>query len=413
MKARNSQAILSEPILGLKANWKQFVLLVLINAFVGGMVGMERSILPQIAVQEFAIASKWAILSFIVVFGIVKAITNYFTGAMANKWGRKNLLILGWLLAVPIPFMLMYAPTWNWVVAANVLLGLNQGLAWSSTVVMKMDLVGPKQRGLAMGLNEFAGYLAVALVAFFTGYIAHQYGLRPYPFYIGIGLVFLGLFSSVFLLKDTRQHAVLEAKGQHLPPLKNVFWANTWQHKNLSSITQAGLVNNLNDGMVWGILPVLLISKGFNLAEIGVLSAIYPAVWGLSQIITGALSDRVSKKAMLFYGMLLQAIAILLLPSLQTYFQFAVDGIALGIGTAMVYPTFLSGIAQLTNPADRAESMGVFRFWRDLGYAIGALLTAVVSAYWNIGYAILLVGILTLISALILKFRMDDIDRVA
>jgi MFS family permease len=401
------------PKLGLKENWKQFFLLVLINAFVGGMVGLERSILPQIAVQEFAIASKWAILSFIVVFGVVKAITNYFTGAMANKWGRKNLLILGWLLAVPIPFMLMYAPTWNWVVVANVLLGLNQGLAWSSTVVMKIDLVGPKQRGLAMGLNEFAGYLALALVAFFTGYIAHKYGLRPYPFYIGIGLVLLGLLCSVFLVKDTRQHLILEAQGQHLPPLKNVFWANTWQHKNLSAITQAGLVNNLNDGMVWGILPVLLISKGFNLAEIGVLSAIYPAVWGLSQLITGALSDQVSKKAMLFYGMLFQAISILLMPSLQTYFQFVLVGIALGIGTSMVYPTFLSGIAQLTNPADRAESMGVFRFWRDLGYAIGALLTAMVSAYWNIGYAILLVGTLTLISALILKFRMDDIDRVA
>lgn len=401
------------PKLGLKENWKQFFLLVLINAFVGGMVGLERSILPQIAVQEFAIASKWAILSFIVVFGVVKAITNYFTGAMANKWGRKNLLILGWLLAVPIPFMLMYAPTWNWVVVANVLLGLNQGLAWSSTVVMKIDLVGPKQRGLAMGLNEFAGYLALALVAFFTGYIAHKYGLRPYPFYIGIGLVLLGLLCSVFLVKDTRQHLILEAQGQHLPPLKNVFWANTWQHKNLSAITQAGLVNNLNDGMVWGILPVLLISKGFNLAEIGVMSAIYPAVWGLSQLITGALSDQVSKKAMLFYGMLFQAISILLMPSLQTYFQFVLVGIALGIGTAMVYPTFLSGIAQLTNPADRAESMGVFRFWRDLGYAIGALLTAMVSAYWNIGYAILLVGTLTLISALILKFRMDDIDRVA
>ncbi len=397
------------PKLGLKENWKQFFLLVLINAFVGGMVGLERSILPQIAMQEFAIAAQSAVLSFIVVFGLVKALSNYFAGTLANKIGRKNLLVLGWVAAIPIPFILMYAPNWNWIVLANVFLGINQGLAWSSTVVMKIDLVGSKQRGLAMGLNEFAGYLSVGGMAFLTGFIAQEYGVRPYPFLIGIVLVLLGLLGSVFFIKDTQHHVLQEAETSNLVPLKNVFWDTTWHNKTLMAITQAGLVNNLNDGMVWGILPLLLVLKGFSLVQIGFVTMLYPAVWGLMQLFTGMLADKKSKKQLLFWGMLLQAIAILFLPVLTLFWHFVLDAILLGLGTAMVYPTFLVSIAALTHPRDRAKSMGAFRFWRDLGYAIGALLTGQIADNWNLTYAILLVGFITLGSAFIIKIRVQKI----
>jgi MFS family permease len=282
--------------LGLKENWKQFTLLVIVNAFVGGMVGLERSILPKIAEEEFQIAATTAVLSFIVVFGIVKALTNYFTGALANKFGRKNLLIAGWIIGIPVPFILMSADHWNWIVAANVLLGVNQGLTWSSTVVMKIDLVGEKQRGFAMGLNEFAGYLAVAIVAFFTGYIAAEYGIRPYPFYIGIGLVALGLITSIFFVKDTRHHVAKESETNSIPKLKRVFWDTTLFHPNLGSVTQAGLINNLNDGMAWGLFPILLAQKKFSLEEIALVVAIYPAVWGLGQLVTGKMADLFQKR---------------------------------------------------------------------------------------------------------------------
>src|SRR5678809_1533670 len=280
--------------LGLKENWKQFTLLVIINAFVGGMVGLERSILPRIAEVEFHIAAKTAILSFIIVFGIVKAVANYFTGALANRIGRKNLLTIGWLFAIPVPFMLMSAGSWDWIIAANVLLGINQGLTWSSTVVMKIDLVGEKQRGFAMGLNEFAGYVALAIVAFLTGWIASEYGLRPYPFYLGIGLVFLGLLGSLFFIKDTKHHVAKETVTNTVPRLKNIFWDTTWRNKNLGSVTQAGLINNLNDGMAWGIFPILLATKGFTIGEIGIVTAIYPAVWGIGQLFTGRMADKLS-----------------------------------------------------------------------------------------------------------------------
>ena len=291
--------------LGLIENWKQFTILVIINAFVGGMIGLERSILPQIAEVEFQIAAKTAILSFIVVFGIVKAITNYFTGALANRMGRKNLLTIGWLIGIPVPFILMFADSWNWIVAANVLLGINQGLTWSSTVVMKIDLVGEKQRGFAMGLNEFAGYVALALVAFFTGWVASEYGLRPYPFYIGIVLSLLGFFASWLLVKDTKYHVATETTTSKVPKLTNIFWQTSWKNKTLGSVTQAGLINNLNDGMAWGLFPILLAAKGFSLAQIGVVTAIYPAVWGLGQLFTGKMADHFCKKDLLFLGMLL------------------------------------------------------------------------------------------------------------
>ncbi|MDZ4749582.1 MAG: MFS transporter [Saprospiraceae bacterium] len=399
--------------LGLKENWKQFTLLVVINGFVGGMVGLERSILPQIAEQEFAIAARTAILSFIVVFGITKAITNYYTGTLANRFGRKNLLVAGWIVGLPVPFMLMFAPDWNWILAANILLGINQGLTWSSTVVMKIDLVGEKKRGLAMGINESAGYIAVALVAFLTGWIAGEYGLRPYPFIIGIVLVILGLILSILFIKDTRQHVNLETSTSSLPRLKNIFRETTWTNKNLGSVTQAGLINNLNDGMAWGIFPILLATKGFSLPQIGIVTAVYPAVWGIGQLITGKLSDILCKKDLLYTGMMLQAIALIALLWAQTMIHFIVLSSLLGWGTAMVYPTFLASIAENTHPLDRAKSIGIFRLWRDLGYAIGAIITGIIADLFSINAAILLIGILTLGSSLIIQKRMSCMDKRA
>lgn len=392
--------------LGLKENWQQFSLLVLINAFVGGMVGLERSILPQIAEGEFAIAAKTAILSFIIVFGIVKAVTNYYTGALANKFGRKKLLTAGWAIGIPIPFILMFAQSWNWIIAANVLLGINQGLAWSSTVVMKIDLVGEKQRGFAMGLNEFAGYLAVAIVAFLTGWIANEYGVRPYPFYIGIVLVALGLISSIFFVKDTRHHVAKETSSNNTPRLKNIFWDTTWRNKNLGSVTQAGLVNNLNDGMAWGIFPILLASKGFSIEQIGIVTATYPAVWGIGQLFTGKMADVFCKRDLLYIGMLLQALALIGLLYADSMTHYILLSVILGWGTAMVYPTFLATVAEHTHPQDRAKSIGIFRLWRDLGYAIGAILTGIIADAISINAAILLIGILTFISAAIIFVRM-------
>jgi MFS family permease len=392
--------------LGLKENWRQFTLLVIINAFVGGMVGMERSILPKIADAEFHIAAKTAILSFIIVFGIVKAITNYFTGTFANRIGRKNLLVIGWLFGIPVPFILMYAPGWNWIVAANILLGINQGLTWSSTVMMKIDLVGEKQRGFAMGLNEFAGYMAVAVIAFLTGWIAGKYGLRPYPFYVGACIAFLGFFSSWLLVRDTKHHVAQEAVSSSISKLKNIFWETTWRNKNLSSVTQAGLINNLNDGMVWGILPILLASKNFSIKEIGVVTAVYPAVWGIGQIIAGKMADRVCKRDMLFLGMILQAIALILFAAAVSFTQFVLLAILLGWGTAMVYPTFLAAIAENTHPVDRAKSLGVFRLWRDLGYAIGAIITGIIADIIGMNASIIFIGGLTLVSGVIVYYRM-------
>jgi MFS family permease len=406
---------MTTPRLGLKENRKQFVLLVIINAFVGGMVGMERTILPQIAAEEFHIAAKTAIFSFIIVFGLIKAVANYCSGILANKIGRKNLLIIGWIIGVPVPLLLMYAPGWNWIIAANVLLGINQGLTWSGTVMMKIDLVGEKQRGLAMGLNEFAGYIAVALVAFVTGWVAGNYGLRPYPFYIGIVLVAAGLILSWLFVKDTRHHVAQESVVSTVPRLKNIFQETTWKHKNLGSVTQAGLVNNLNDGMVWGLLPMLLLTKGFSLAQTGIIVAIYPAVWGIGQLFTGRLADKVCNKDLLFIGMVIQGIVLIAFIFAGSFFAFAFLSFLLGWGTAMVYPVFLTAISEQTHPLDRAESIGIFRFWRDSGYAIGAVLTGLIADALGINCAVFLIGILTLFSAWIILKRMQcnkDLQKV-
>ena len=316
--------------LGLKENWKQFTILVIVNAFVGGMIGMERTIIPKFAEIEFGIASKTAILSFIIAFGITKAITNYFTGKLANRFGRKNLLLFGWILAIPIPFILIYAESWNWVIFANILLGISQGLTWSSTVVMKIDLVGEKDRGLAMGLNEFAGYFAVGLVAFLSGFIAEKYGITPYPFYLGIGISIIGFLLTLFFVKDTRVFVQQENMTNTTEKLDNIFLETTFKNKTLSSVTQAGLVNNLNDGMIWGLLPIVLLSLHYNSQNIGVITAIYPTVWGFGQLITGKMSDIYSKKKMLFWGMLLQGIAILCIPFSTEMYQLATISALLG-----------------------------------------------------------------------------------
>lgn len=401
--------MIQETKIGLKENWKQFTILVIVNAFVGGMVGLERSIFPQFASTKFGIVSTTAILSFIIVFGVSKAISNYFTGRLANRFGRKNLLIAGWILALPIPLMLIYANSWSIVVLSNTLLGIHQGLTWSSTVVMKIDLVGQKDRGLAMGLNEFAGYLAVGLMALLTGYVANNYGVSPYPFYLGFFVALIGLLLTIFFVKETTQFMKLEQVESKAENLKNIFWETTYKNPTLGSVTQAGLVNNLNDGMIWGLLPILLVSLNYSNAEIGVIASIYPTVWGVSQLLTGKLSDSLSKKRMLFWGMFLQGITIVALPFLSGLWWLAFLSALLGIGTAMVYPTFLSTIAEATQPGQRAESIGTFRLWRDLGYAIGAIISGISADLFGLYTAILLIGIVTMLSALVIQIRMPKI----
>lgn len=395
--------------LGLRNNWQQFTLLVIVNAFVGGMIGMERSIFPQFAEAVFGIASKTAILSFITAFGITKAITNYFTGRLANKLGRRNLLLLGWFIALPIPFIIMFATSWNLVIFANVLLGVSQGLTWSSTVVMKIDLVGEKDRGFAMGLNEFAGYFAVGLIAFLSGWVAHNYGITPYPFYIGVFISLIGFLLTLIWVKDTSVFVKIEADTNTIPPLKNIFLETSFQNKTLSAVTQAGLVNNLNDGMIWGLLPMLLFSLHYHAENIGIITAIYPGVWGIGQLFTGSMADKYSKKAMLFWGMLLQGLAIVFIPTSASFGALVILSSILGLGTALVYPTFLTTIAQATSAKQRAESIGTFRLWRDLGYAIGAIISGITADWLGIEAAIYLIGGITIISALIVKVRMPSL----
>ncbi|HEX8739579.1 MAG TPA: MFS transporter, partial [Casimicrobiaceae bacterium] len=379
--------------LGLRENFAQFSLLVVVNAFVGAMVGLERSILPSMAEHDFHLAARSAILSFIVVFGITKAITNYGAGRLADQFGRKHVLVAGWLVAAPVPFLLMWGPTWGWVVAANVLLGISQGLTWSLTVIMKIDLVGPKRRGLAMGLNEFAGYVAVAASAFATGWIAAHYGLRPQPFYLGIVYVAFGLVFSAALVRETRRHVshevslrASETTGAALSQ-REVFWRTSLADRNLSSASQAGLVNNLNDGMAWGIFPLYFAAAGIGLERIGMLAGLYPLVWGVTQLATGAWSDRAGRKGLIVWGMWVQAAGIAVTVATSTFASFALGAMLLGIGTAMVYPTLLAAIGDVAHPAWRASAVGVYRLWRDLGYAIGALLSGVVADAFGLAAA--------------------------
>ena len=403
--------------LGLRENLAQFSLLVVINAFVGAMVGMERSILPSIAEQEFHLVARAAVLSFIVVFGVSKAMTNYLAGRLSDAYGRKAVLVGGWLVASPVPFVLMWAPSWSWVLFANVLLGISQGLTWSTTVIMKIDLAGPKNRGLAMGLNEFAGYFAVALSALATGYIASTFGLRPEPFYLGIGFVTLGLLLSAALVRETKLHVQHEATlDGPLPPggvpsQWRVFALTSLLDRNLSSVSQAGLVNNLNDGMAWGLFPLFFAASGMSLAEIGWLAAIYPGVWGLGQLFTGALSDKIGRKWLIVGGMWVQAIGIAVTVLSKGFVGFAAGGVLLGLGTAMVYPTLLAAIGDVAHPMWRASAVGVYRLWRDLGYAIGALAAGVVADALGIKAAAWAIAAVTFGSGLLAAVRMTETLR--
>jgi MFS family permease len=394
--------------LGLKQNWKQFVLLIIVNAFVGGMIGLERSVFPHFAHQEFGISSKTALLSFITAFGFTKAAANYFSGKLSNRLGRKNLLILGWIFAIPVPVIFINAESWNLILMANVLLGISQGFTWSSTVMMKIDLVGEKERGLAMGINEFAGYLAVGIVSFLTGYIASHYGITPYTFYLGIGISWTGLLITIIWIKDTSSFVRKESLGKKRSQIKNIFFDTSFKNKTLSAVTQAGLVNNLNDGMIWSLLPIYLFSLAFDHQRIGIITAIYPIVWGIGQLFTGKMSDIYNKKKMIFWGMLLQGMAILFIPLGKDFLSISFLSVLLGLGTALVYPTFLTTIALLSDPIQRAERIGVFRLWRDSGYAIGAILSGVIADFFSVEIAIYSIGMLTIISSIVVKIRMPS-----
>ncbi|WP_339913602.1 MFS transporter [uncultured Brevundimonas sp.] len=399
--------------LGVRNNWAQFSLLVLINAFVGGMVGIERSILPSLAEIEFGLAERTAILSFIAVFGVTKALSNYVAGRLGDRWGRKPVLIAGWIIAAPVPFLLMWAPSWSWVIVANLFLGVSQGLTWSTAVIMKIDLAGPKNRGLAMGLNEFAGYFAVAMAAWATGYIAVHYGLRPEPFYLGVVFVVMGLLLSVGLVRETRGHAdhesASQATGPDTPPGQfEIFRRTTWGDRNLSSVTQAGLINNLNDGLAWGLFPLIFMAAGLGLSKIGILAAVYPAVWGVSQLVTGSLSDRVGRKWLIAAGMWVQAIGILLTAVSGTFAAFATAAVLLGLGTAMVYPTLLAAIGDVAQPSWRGSAVGVYRLWRDLGYAFGAIIAGLVADRLGLSAAAVVVAGLTFASGLWVAVRMSE-----
>jgi MFS family permease len=401
-------------LLGLRENAAQFALLIVVNAFVGAMAGLERSILPAIAEQEFALAARTAILSFIVVFGVSKALTNYGAGRWSDRFGRKFILVLGWLVAAPVPFLLMWAPSWNWILFANALLGVSQGLTWSTTVIMKIDLVGPRQRGLAMGLNEFAGYVAVAMSALGTGWIAAEYGLRPQPFYLGVVFVVVGLVLSIVFVRDTAPHAIQEAKNTGrassdvTPTAAEVFTRTTLHDRNLSSVTQAGLVNNLNDGMAWGLFPLVFAAAGLPLAAIGLLAAIYPATSGIGQLVTGALSDRIGRKPLIVWGMWVQSAGIVATVLSHEIPGFVLGAVLLGLGTAMVYPTLLAAIADVAHPSWRASAVGVYRLWRDLGYAIGAVLAGVTADLFGLHAAIWLVALLTFASGVVAAIRMSE-----
>jgi MFS family permease len=397
--------------LGLRENWQQFALLVATNMFVGGMVGLERTVVPLLGANVFRITSTTVIVSFIVTFGVVKAASNLVSGHLADVYGRKRMLVFGWLVGLPVPFMLAWGPSWAWVVAANALLGINQGFAWSMTVIMKVDLVGPRSRGLAVGLNEFAGYLAVGVTAFLTGYLAEHYGLRPAPFYLGFAFAALGLGFSALLVRDTGQHVGLEI-SRHVEAAEAVSFAQIFRRtsggdRNLFAASQAGLVNNLNDGMSWGIFPLFFATFGLGVERIGILKAIYPAVWGVCQTVTGPLSDRWGRKGLIVAGMWVQAGGLLLTAVTRSFGWWFLASVLLGLGTAMVYPTLIASVSDASHPSWRARSLSVYRFWRDLGYAIGALSAGVMTDLFGAPLAITAISALTFASGTLVAVVMD------
>jgi MFS family permease len=403
--------------LGLWENAAQFSLLVLINAFVGGMVGVERSILPLMAERDFALEARAAVLSFIVVFGFAKAATNYFAGRLSDRFGRKQVLVAGWLIAMPFPFLLMWAPTWNWVLLANALLGVSQGLTWSATVIMKIDLVGSKRRGFAMGLNEFAGYVAVAGASFATGLIAAHYGFRPQPFFLGVGFVVLGLLLSISVIRDTRIYAAHESQNDSrvasiTPPTSyEIFRETSFRDRNLSNACQVGFVNNLNDALTWGLFPLVFAGAGMSIQQIGTLAAICPATWGIAQLGTGLLSDKLGRKWLIATGMWVQSAGIATVTVSSDFFGFGTGAALLGFGTAMVYPTLLAAVGDVVDPAWRASSVGVYRLWRDLGYAVGGLLVGLIADRFGISVAMWVVAALTFSSGILAALRMTETLR--
>lgn len=405
--------------LGLRENLPQFALLVGVNALVGGMIGQERTVLPLLAVDEFGLSRYTATLTFIAAFGIVKAATNFFAGTLSDRYGRKPVLVAGWIVGIPVPLLLMWAPTWGWVVFANVLLGVNQGLTWSTTIIMKIDLVGPAKRGLAMGFNEAAGYVAVAATALATGWIASEYGLRPEPFFLGLVYAALGLGLSTLAVRETHGHARHEATN-HTPTAvahgdglstAEIFRLTSFRDKALSSCSQAGMVNNLNDGLAWGLFPIFFADAGLSVGRIGILAALYPAAWGLGQLYTGGLSDRIGRKPLIAGGMLTQAAALAWMALVTGFIAWAVGALVLGIGTAMVYPTLLAAIGDVAHPTWRARSVGVYRLWRDGGFAVGALLAGVVADLVSIEAAIYAVAALTSLSGVVVIVRMHETHR--
>lgn len=391
---------------GLQENKAQFLLLVIVNAFVGAMVGMERSILPEFGKTVFSLSTATAVTSFIVAFGISKSISNYWVGILSARFSRKQILVGGWLLAAPVPFILMYANHWNWIILANVLLGLSQGLTWSTTVLMKIDLVGNKNRGLAMGINEFAGYLSVGLAAYMSSEIAAKYGYVLYPFIPGLLFVLAGLVLSLFYVKDTGAFVQAESKQSSIPLIKNIWSQTTWKHRNLGSVTLNGLVNNLNDGVMWGLVPLLLIQREYSVSQIGMVAGIYPAVWGISQLFTGKMGDWYCKKQLITLGMLLQALAIVILIVFSSFVGAITAAVLLGLGTGLVYPNFLTVVAENAHPTQRAAVMGVFRFWRDMGYVVGALLSGVLADWLGLASALFAIAIITGVAGLIANVRM-------
>jgi MFS family permease len=403
----------SSPVrLGLRENLGQFALLVLVNAFVGGMVGLERTVVPLIGSEEFGLVLRTAIFSFIISFGIVKACSNLLSGSLADRIGRKKVLVAGWVVGVPVPFMIMLAPSWGWIVASNVLLGVNQGLAWSMTVLMKIDLVGPRGRGLAVGLNEFAGYLAVGLTALTTGYLASAYGLRPEPFYLGVVYALLGLLVSVFLVRETGEYVRLEMQSHPPEPspltFREVFALTSFKDRNLFACSQAGLMNNLNDGMSWGVFPIFFTTYGLGVGRIGILKAVYPAVWGILQVATGPLSDLLGRKWLIVGGMWMQAAGIFVTVAGRSFGWWLSGSMLLGVGTAMAYPALIAAVSDNSHPSWRARSLSVYRFWRDLGYAVGALSAGIIADTLGISWAIGSVGALTFFSGGVVAIVMRE-----
>lgn len=391
---------------GLSRNKEQFILLVLVNAFVGAMIGLERAILPGFGKEFFSIDANTVLLSFIIAFGITKSISNYLVGELSNVFTRKQILVLGWLFAIPVPLLLMYAQSWTWVIIANVFLGINQGLSWSATVIMKIDLVGQKNRGFAMGINEFAGYLSVGLASYLASTIVSSYGYSFYPFIPGILFAALGLLLTVFFIRDTTHFVAKEQATSNIPILDNLWKQTSWKHENIGTVTLNGVVNNMNDAVVWGLVPILLAQRNLTVEQIGIVAGLYPAVWGISQIFTGKMGDAYCKKQLIAAGMLIQSLAITLFVLSTSFIFMVIASIILGIGTALVYPNFLTIVAENTNPIQRAKSLSIFRFWRDSGYVIGALLAGSLATWFGIQASILSIAVLTAIAGLFANYRM-------